>query len=329
MGRRRRRPEDDDVDSSAEEDAEEEAHLLRTGRGGALHADLLEEAEFFNDPESRRKRRRQTKDQTIYGVWADSDSDGAESRRELSMKVHHGEVTFVKSQVGGEKEKRVPSEDSEASAEEEGSERAGLGSPTASADGRSAGDGASSAPYGTPTAFASASQRRRLQSSLAVPDPPRTPTPVKVDKNFADWQKHTKGFGLKMMEKMGYKIGQGLGTNKEGIVNPIQSKQRPTKMGIAYRNYKEKSKNEVDEERRKAGQLTPELEEDNLAVGPPTGNVRHRRGPRKGGVVYKTAEEVISEAISVQPTLNIIDMTGSQVSAAVNLQLPAIVVGKG
>ncbi|CAB4401029.1 unnamed protein product [Rhizophagus irregularis] len=39
-----------------------------------------------------------------------------------------------------------------------------------------------------------------------------------------EWEKHTKGVASRIMAKMGYKMGEGLGKNSEGITSPIEVK---------------------------------------------------------------------------------------------------------
>ena len=46
-----------------------------------------------------------------------------------------------------------------------------------------------------------------------------------TDKNFAAWEKHSLGFGTKMLQKMGYH-GAGLGKYEDGIINPILLNQQ-------------------------------------------------------------------------------------------------------
>ena len=43
------------------------------------------------------------------------------------------------------------------------------------------------------------------------------------DDDFAAWEKHSTGFGSKMLNKMGY-CGKGLGKSGDGIINPIKIK---------------------------------------------------------------------------------------------------------
>ncbi|THG14125.1 uncharacterized protein LOC114273206 [Camellia sinensis] len=49
---------------------------------------------------------------------------------------------------------------------------------------------------------------------------------------FADFENHTKGFGSKMMAKMGFVEGMGLGQDSQGIVNPLVAVKLPKSRGL-------------------------------------------------------------------------------------------------
>ncbi|GES77671.1 TFP11-domain-containing protein [Rhizophagus clarus] len=133
---------------------------------------------------------------------------------------------------------------------------------------------------------------------------------LSVDKDFGKFEKHTKGIGLKLMQKMGYKVGEGLGSDGRGIVNPIEAQLRPARMGLAYHGFKEKTKVQEDEERQ--GPV------DDISIKPvkkeKSNAWKKSAKAKKSRVAYKTADEIINEigsVPSVQP-IKIIDMTGPQ-----------------
>ncbi|GAB4832748.1 hypothetical protein Ancab_006765 [Ancistrocladus abbreviatus] len=54
----------------------------------------------------------------------------------------------------------------------------------------------------------------------------------KESSRIGAFEKHTKGFGSKMMAKMGFVEGMGLGRDAQGIVNPIVAVRRPKARGL-------------------------------------------------------------------------------------------------
>lgn len=55
-------------------------------------------------------------------------------------------------------------------------------------------------------------------------------------KRIGGFEKHTKGFGSKMMEKMGFVPGSGLGKDGQGIIDPLMAVRRPKSLGLGARD---------------------------------------------------------------------------------------------
>ncbi|KAJ0788690.1 putative G-patch domain, R3H domain, R3H domain superfamily protein [Helianthus annuus] len=57
----------------------------------------------------------------------------------------------------------------------------------------------------------------------------------KHTKGFGSFEKHTKGFGSKMMAKMGFVEGMGLGRDSQGMVQPLVASRLPKSRGLGAR----------------------------------------------------------------------------------------------
>jgi tuftelin-interacting protein 11 len=119
---------------------------------------------------------------------------------------------------------------------------------------------------------------------------------------FGAFEKSTKGFGMKMLAKMGYKPGGGLGKEGQGIVNPIEIKLRARNTGLGFNE--EESKRTV--ERRKS------LEEVIKATLPTEGKSSWRQRKELNHANYDQEAERLSKQLSARPT-KILDYTGAQV----------------
>jgi tuftelin-interacting protein 11 len=161
---------------------------------------------------------------------------------------------------------------------------AGLGSATGLGSKSTAGLDSMSNPTAAKPPTQKSNSRPGLGSS--------TRTQIPIDKDFASFEKYTKGIGSKLLLKMGYKMGSGLGADGSGIATPINVTLRPGKSGLGHGTVKREPKKEKK-------QVQP-------------GYVQRENRWKKSRVrkpIYKSVQELLQEP---EVPIVIRDMTGKQ-----------------
>lgn len=175
----------------------------------------------------------------------------------------------------------------------------------------------SNSTFSTPSAFASRSQ----SFNRAANDSPK---PVALPKEeLAHFSKLQGSFGARMLSKMGWQAGTGLGTTGDGIVTPIESKLRPQKMGIAFKGFKEKTEQSKLEAKRRGEVVSDEEDEKTKKFRKKAKEQQEKRSdawkrPKKvkTKTEHKSYEQILAEAgepASVSGIGQIIDATGAVV----------------
>ncbi|XP_071492519.1 tuftelin-interacting protein 11-like [Diadema antillarum] len=237
--------------------------------------------ELDNEFNPNRPQRRQTKNQSIYGVWARDSDDEEEQRMGLGGGSRRGgfdplgDMGFISHGFKGDKD------------DEEGNDTANDPGPSTSK-----------------SAMTTAEKRHAKL--------------MKADKNFASWQKHTKGFGEKLLLQMGYIPGKGLGKANQGIVRPVEATKHKGKGAIGHGTPLSRvivSDDEADEEEI-AKKLGQPVQKKSGSKWKKNDNKNQKK------YVYKTVDEVkkgtvVSKKPKTLPNkhisnVKVIDMTGPE-----------------
>ncbi|GLB41835.1 putative GC-rich sequence DNA-binding factor-like protein [Lyophyllum shimeji] len=402
MARRKRLLDDDVSDSDNESEVDFDVETDPTAR---------EERELFENPYQHKRRRKDGKEDAIYGIFGEDSEDedrGPRGRgpagkakksgwtkapafvsgdkkvdldKEIKMDLDDDEP-FDKDAVGGddkysesdESDDSGVSEDSESKLpsprvreeEEEEPERPRMGgiglggSKSATAQAFAKGGIGSSGFKGGIGSFEEPSKggigaRTTASTATSTPEPsddmpstfgkrsfvrngtPSTkPAAPLSATELAHFSKLKDSFGARMLAKMGWQAGTGLGATGEGIVTPVETKLRPQKMGIAFKGFKEKTEQSKREARRRGEVVSDDEDEKTKHFRKKVKEQEQKRSdlwkrPKKvkTKVEHKTYEQILAEAGSEAPAVGlgqIIDATGAvprEVSSLADVSLNA------
>eukprot|EP00698_Gefionella_okellyi_P005790 TRINITY_DN15243_c0_g1_i1.p1 TRINITY_DN15243_c0_g1~~TRINITY_DN15243_c0_g1_i1.p1 ORF type:complete len:834 (-),score=217.77 TRINITY_DN15243_c0_g1_i1:33-2465(-) len=271
-----------------------------------------------------RPKRKFTKEDAIYGIWADnsSDEDDLDTKRSKAAGEPDRVVSFVGAGLGGGAGGDWLSADDGV----EYQQRGGLGSKERSRN---------VPQHDVDYENDAAPQQRGGLGSKQRGGKHQKNQQQQHDAEFGNFEQHTKGIGAKLLAKYGYVHGQGLGKEGAGISAPIAVKVRPQKMGFGYGNFQE-AKGVVGEQEEAAAAAAEEETKSAFkyskrktkpSMDAPAGvrsddedeaprwkksaaaNARSKR-------VYKTVEELRAEndtkGVGATYADKIVDMTGPQ-----------------
>ncbi|RDB23676.1 hypothetical protein Hypma_009153 [Hypsizygus marmoreus] len=411
MARRKRMlDDDDDSDSSNGSEAEFEFENDPTAR---------EERALFEDPYQRKRRRKDGKEDALYGIFAEDSDDEDRGAKGPAKKAKKSDWTKAPAFVSGEKKvnldtememdldttpdvdiavdgegERSEGEDDESEEaedisddskpsrppsprvrqeeEEDEQERPRMGgiglraskTTTSSMSFSKGGIGSSTFKMSTtetmetsstfttsqggigarptvstpleptedlPSAFGKSSQRSFVRSGT----PSAKAAPLTAQE-MAHFSKLQGSFGARMLAKMGWQAGAGLGTSGEGIVTPVESRLRPQKMGIAFKGFKEKTEQSKMEARRRGEVVSDDEDVKAKKFRKKAKEQEQKRSdvwkrPKKvkTKLEHKTYEQIVAEAgqeTSAAGIGQIIDATGAvprEVSSLADISLNA------
>uniref|UniRef100_A0A1D1XVA0 Tuftelin-interacting protein 11 n=1 Tax=Anthurium amnicola TaxID=1678845 RepID=A0A1D1XVA0_9ARAE len=305
------------------------------------------DGEFFYT-KRRERSRPQTREDALYGAFAesassDSDAGGSSSRRKRG-KYDRAAADFTKPVAFVSTGTVMPSQEIDRGSLQE-KEGGGEGSAAQRSPNRGVGFGLGFRPGDAPqngkvggggdgegdeedgadflpTAFGrrikEGAQRREKERERSMAtkkaDGGRRAAASGGSGDVGKFEQFTKGIGMALMEKMGYKVGGGLGKKGQGIAVPIEVKLRPKNMGMGFNDYKEAKLPALDE--------APEEKPAAVAAARPKEKLWSKQKQGKKPKDYMTAEELLvkKQEQGLEVVQKVLDMRGPQVRVLTNLE---------
>eukprot|EP00803_Ostreobium_quekettii_P005141 evm.model.scf_54.2 EVM.evm.TU.scf_54.2 scf_54:5179-15799(+) len=286
---------------------------------------------------NKRQKRQQTEDDRLYGIFAEDDSEdegrgrrgrrgGGPGRSDFTKPVNFvskGRVDPSMDDVEEEEEEEEKvNGEMKQEALQEGEFKLGLGYQTfdpaaKEGPGGEEDDGEDDV---LPTMFGrrikeAAAQREKADRAERHRERQQKEY-SQANPSFGSFEKFTKGIGAKLLGKMGYTPGKGLGKDGAGIVKPIEPKLRPKKMGMGYGDFREQGLGFTKKEEEKAEPVVKPQKQ----AEPKLWKRKNQENRQKR--VYKTAGELLNEQAdnAVVEATPIIDMRGPQARVVTNLE---------
>lgn len=180
-------------------------------------------------------------------------------------------------------------------------------------------------PSNLPSAFGGSSRPQRAFVRNGTPSAPPPPKPNLSASESAHFRKIESSFGARMLAKMGWEAGTGLGAEARGIVVPIETKVRPKNMGIAFKGFVERTEQSKAEARRRGEVVSDDEDEGHKKKATKGKDKADKRSdawkkPKKvkTKIEHKTYEQIVAEVgedtAGPSGVGVIIDATGATVS---------------
>ena len=143
----------------------------------------------------------------------------------------------------------------------------------------------------------------------------------RVSKEYASWEKHTSGVGSKLMAKMGYEPGKGLGKAGVGLVEPIIAHIRKgRRTGMSYHGTEKKTGPQIREKKLAKMAHANRASDDEDPQNEESSEPQWKKTAEKVKYSYKTVDQVLSEGLfkGKRTTVDanktkVIDMTGPDI----------------